>query len=257
MPADPKPRQCRHLFTDGRQCGSPSLRHEHFCYYHHTTRVPAPRPTRAHQIASGEFLLPMPENRAAIQHALGEVLRRVAAMQIEYKTASLLFYGLSIASANLPRPTSADVIVLPQTEPVQEIVIDEEDGLLAPAFEPIQPIQPGTPVQNNKPIQNQEPVPHLEAGQRLISPGRLRREQRLARERRAIEEMEEIARSQRARAATTRPAAPPNSPELDRLLRLNPPPPHIAIERHFTPAPDKPLPRPQPWQREAVLEVRA
>ena len=34
--------QCRHIFTDGRRCASPSLRREHLCYYHHTTRRPIP-----------------------------------------------------------------------------------------------------------------------------------------------------------------------------------------------------------------------
>ncbi|HEY6374724.1 MAG TPA: hypothetical protein VIX90_04285, partial [Edaphobacter sp.] len=56
--------QCRHIFTEGRRCGSPSLRHEDFCYYHHTTRRPAPDPrTREDRYA---FDLPLPEDRAAI-----------------------------------------------------------------------------------------------------------------------------------------------------------------------------------------------
>ena len=36
--ATPKRYRCRHIFIDGRRCGSPSLRREPFCYYHHTTR---------------------------------------------------------------------------------------------------------------------------------------------------------------------------------------------------------------------------
>ena len=34
---------CRHIHTSGSRCGSPALRGESFCYYHHTTRRPAPR----------------------------------------------------------------------------------------------------------------------------------------------------------------------------------------------------------------------
>ncbi len=30
--------QCRHIFTEGRRCGSKCLRDEPLCYYHHTTR---------------------------------------------------------------------------------------------------------------------------------------------------------------------------------------------------------------------------
>ncbi len=40
---EPKPYQCRHLFTDGHQCGSPALRGEELCYFHHTARRPNPR----------------------------------------------------------------------------------------------------------------------------------------------------------------------------------------------------------------------
>jgi hypothetical protein len=29
---------CRHTLATGRRCGSPCLRGEHFCYYHHTNR---------------------------------------------------------------------------------------------------------------------------------------------------------------------------------------------------------------------------
>jgi hypothetical protein len=32
--------QCRRVHADGRQCGSPALRSEAFCYHHHTTRHP-------------------------------------------------------------------------------------------------------------------------------------------------------------------------------------------------------------------------
>ncbi len=41
---EPKRYQCRHIFTDGHRCGSPCLRHEDFCYYHHTTRRPVQDP---------------------------------------------------------------------------------------------------------------------------------------------------------------------------------------------------------------------
>ena len=40
---DPTRLQCRHIFTDGHRCGSPCLRREPFCFYHHTARPPKPR----------------------------------------------------------------------------------------------------------------------------------------------------------------------------------------------------------------------
>ena len=42
----PKRYQCRHIHTQGHRCGSPALRGELFCYYHHTTRKPAPKLAR-------------------------------------------------------------------------------------------------------------------------------------------------------------------------------------------------------------------
>ncbi len=73
----PKRYQCRHIFTDGHRCGSPCLRSEHLCYYHHTTRKPAPHP-RTRQARRSTFEIPLPEDRSAIQHAIGKVLQRIA-----------------------------------------------------------------------------------------------------------------------------------------------------------------------------------
>jgi len=33
---------CRHFHASGRRCGSPALRGEQFCYYHHPNRRPGP-----------------------------------------------------------------------------------------------------------------------------------------------------------------------------------------------------------------------
>jgi hypothetical protein len=35
--------RCRHIHAAGHQCGSPALRNEHFCYYHHTPLPGTPR----------------------------------------------------------------------------------------------------------------------------------------------------------------------------------------------------------------------
>ena len=123
----PAPRlQCRHIHTDGRRCASPTLRGpagpENFCYYHHTTRVPI-RETRTHradldsrQARLASFDLPLPEDRSAIQHAIGQILIRIAANQLDPRRAGLLLYGLQIASLNLPKiaaPTPASSIPPP------------------------------------------------------------------------------------------------------------------------------------------------
>ena len=124
--------RCRHILTDGHRCQSPCLRQQEFCYYHHTTRRPIANP-RQRRSRRSTFELPNPEDRAAIQTSIGEVLRRIAANDIDPRRAGLLLYGLQIASSNLPKikhapPRKTDDI--PDT--VQDIILDPALGLLAP-----------------------------------------------------------------------------------------------------------------------------
>ena len=127
--------QCRHILASGLRCGSPALKAENFCYYHHTTRRPLSRPEvqerRGHQ---STFALPSLEDRTAVQLALGEVLARIASHDIDTKRAGLLLYGLQIALSSLPRqapqPASART-----PEPVDEVIEDEQNGPLAPIAE--------------------------------------------------------------------------------------------------------------------------
>jgi hypothetical protein len=133
----PKQYQCRHIFTDGRRCSSPCLRHEEFCYYHHTTRKPVADP-RQRRSRRSTFHLPLPEDRSAIQASIGQVLQRIAANDIDPRRAGLLLYGLQIASLNLPKPQPAShhrnqEDEVPET--VEEITIDPELGTLAPRTE--------------------------------------------------------------------------------------------------------------------------
>lgn len=122
--------QCRHIFTDGHRCGSPCLRREDFCYYHHTSRKPAPRRPRE----SPGFNIAPPEDRAAIQLTIGEVLARIASEQLDPRRAGLLLYGLQIASGNLPRQAASRTPPEPGTV-VEDITEDPELGLLAPPAE--------------------------------------------------------------------------------------------------------------------------
>ena len=124
--------QCRHILTDGRRCGSPSLRKEHFCYYHHKIRRPVPiRELEARRGMQGVFELPNPEDRSAIQHAIGQVLQRIAANELDPRRAGLLLYGLQIASLNLLKN---DQKVIPEAY-VEAVEVDPEFGELAPQTE--------------------------------------------------------------------------------------------------------------------------
>lgn len=188
------------------------MRKENFCYFHHTTRLPAPNAKRPGTLVGSTFEIPLPENREAIQYTIGEILRRLASDNIDFKQASLMLYGLSLASNNLPResktapkPAAEPALQLPPEildEPVLEVVIDPEVGVLAPSDEPLVP------------------------GQKLISPAQGRIEAEEARKRAAQKEAERLYAAADAAQAAKPPIVPrpPGvvTPELLRLRTLYP-----------------------------------
>jgi hypothetical protein len=143
--------QCRHIFTDGHRCGSPTLlletptdnhTHEDFCYYHHTTRRPQPRARAVHEDPTQTaFALPLPEDRSAIQSAIGQVLAHIAANTLDARRAGLLLYGLQIAALNLPpHPRPHPLHERDEVpEPVTAIVTHPTHGPIAPTAELIPP----------------------------------------------------------------------------------------------------------------------
>jgi hypothetical protein len=86
------------------RCGSPALRGDTFCYYHHPTRatVRNPHERRARRIARQAYTIPQPTCRADVQRSIGELARRVAANQIDLKRASLLLNALQTVAQALP-----------------------------------------------------------------------------------------------------------------------------------------------------------
>jgi hypothetical protein len=133
---DPRRRNlCRHIHTAGNRCGSPALRGENFCYYHHCARPPMAITGRA-----GIFTMPRIDDPAAVQIALFEVLSRLSSGDIDYKRGAILLQGLGIASINLRRAVPAQPAA--EAPPlVEEIVTDFHLGTLAPIAEIPQPSQ--------------------------------------------------------------------------------------------------------------------
>ena len=143
-PAPSRRFQCRHIRASGNRCGSPCLRGENFCYYHHNSR----RPTKfLGQIPhEAVFALPSLEDHASVQIALADVLARVAANSLDPKRAGLLLYGIKLASYNLrrmdppssntrtpdPHPSEVDAVI-------EDIEVDPQLGPLAPVNEVISP----------------------------------------------------------------------------------------------------------------------
>jgi len=153
--------QCRHILISGHRCQSPCLRaategqHEPFCYYHHTTRRPAPhrhlnrlQSTQTHTIdhAGGPipFVLPHIEDASSIQLAINEIVLRITLGDLDNRRAGLLLYAMQIAAVALratsttqqpaTRNSSRSRYIAPEPEiPTVSDVLDDPDlGLVAP-----------------------------------------------------------------------------------------------------------------------------
>src|SRR5438445_3957689 len=101
--------ECRHVRPSGKKCSAIAIRGHRFCYFHLQMRRSQSVVTPAEAFANGAtapapsavtLTLPMLEDRSAVQLVLTDVLRALAANQIDAKRTGLLLYGLQIASAN-------------------------------------------------------------------------------------------------------------------------------------------------------------
>src|SRR5277367_4335379 len=104
--------ECQHVRPSGRKCEALAIRGHRFCYFHLQARRGYSTVTPAEAVANGAtapapesatITLPMLEDRSAVQIVLTEVLRALAANQIDTKRAGLLLYGLQIAASNCSR----------------------------------------------------------------------------------------------------------------------------------------------------------
>ena len=104
--------ECQHVRPSGKKCEAIAIRGHRFCYFHLQSRRGYSTVTPATAVANGAtatapqsatITLPMLEDRTAVQIVLTEVLRALAANQIDTKRAGLLLYGLQIAASNCAR----------------------------------------------------------------------------------------------------------------------------------------------------------
>ena len=103
--------ECRHIMPNGARCHSPALRGLDFCYYHtrlhRLARPVQPKAKPADVQPSAEAFdpvkLPFLEDRSAIQVALSQILDALSTGKLQPKQASILLYGLQIASQNVER----------------------------------------------------------------------------------------------------------------------------------------------------------
>ena len=85
---------CTHRFADDHRCGSPALRGEQHCYYHHPNRKPVANPYERR--ARRGFHIVAPTSPETHQQALSQVLQRLAANQLDVHRAGQMLYTLQL-----------------------------------------------------------------------------------------------------------------------------------------------------------------
>jgi hypothetical protein len=110
-------RRCRHVKTNGTQCGSPAVKGKELCFYHERNR---PQPVELYmdgeRYCDSQIVLPVFEDAHSIQTVIRQVVQLMLTRRIERKDAGLLLYALQIASGNLK------LMQAEKTRPTQVVV---------------------------------------------------------------------------------------------------------------------------------------
>jgi hypothetical protein len=94
---DSAPR-CQFLKSDGEICGSFAVKGSRFCYFHSRTAEGRKKKPRRRPLS-----IPVLEDDLAVQMAVTHICRGVAEGSLEPKRASILLYGLQVATVALRR----------------------------------------------------------------------------------------------------------------------------------------------------------
>jgi hypothetical protein len=139
--------QCRHVHAAGHQCGSPALRNQEFCYFHHTTRRAKPPAGKFRYLDAHEpFELPIVEDLQSALSVAAQILCRVASNDLDHQRAGKLLYNLQVIASIIDKASrhAAKAGSAPKPEPLAELVADEAHGLIAPITE-FRPAEPAPP----------------------------------------------------------------------------------------------------------------
>jgi len=108
--------RCRFIRANGTKCGSPAVKGGRMCYFHTRTERTGKRKGRNKDNAVAERLqapvleVPVLEDDLAIQMAVTNVCRQLASEPLDTKRASLLLYGLQVASIAVRKTVQKRVI---------------------------------------------------------------------------------------------------------------------------------------------------
>jgi hypothetical protein len=263
---------CRHIFTDGHRCGSPALRQEQFCYYHHASRRPAPDPGKHRYIDAAEpFTLPIVEDRASALLVISQILSRIASNDLDPTRAASLIAGLRVAVALLPRQPRPAPSTQPTPEPIahreliDDPILDEAHGPIAPIAELPQPTILSTLQAAADPRTQSHPPSSREASRTARSayilvpnlgmPRDIPRQQRLALSRVQVYHLDPIL-PQPGQSTLKRAAFPNNQPPEPELTHQSRAVPARRQRRHHRHLPIAPLPSRPPERVGLAMRAR-
>jgi hypothetical protein len=116
-------RRCRHIKTNGTQCGSPALKGKELCFYHEQNQtVPAELYDSGDRYCDSQIMLPPFEDAHSIQMVLRHIVQLMLQRRIDRKDAGLALYALQIASGNLKQMQAE------KAKPTQVVVEPEKAG---------------------------------------------------------------------------------------------------------------------------------
>ncbi|MGA9529846.1 MAG: hypothetical protein WBS24_17165 [Terriglobales bacterium] len=112
--------RCHHIKTNGTRCGSPALRTQRLCYFHHHNPPACVEVYENELNRSGELSLPVIEDPSSILVVVQRITELLLKRMIEPRTAGLLLYGLQIAATSIASMEARDldlknVIIDPET----------------------------------------------------------------------------------------------------------------------------------------------
>ncbi len=136
-------RECQHIRPQGTMCGSPAMRKKDYCYFHHQQRE-----RRRRMNVNPSVSIPLLENGAAVQVALMNVIDRLNTKTIDHRSASLMLYGLQVASANLKRVhfgNKYDMVISAPEEEEPQLILEPITPEMREALGGTDDLPPGDP----------------------------------------------------------------------------------------------------------------
>ena len=136
-------RRCQQVKIDGVRCGSPAIKNQRLCYFHHMQLCARPE-NRSSIVPYDVYIdIPVLENDASIQVALTHIIRLLLSREVDERTAALVLYGLQTSAAVARRgPIEPDPSqVVSDFKKLMEFSLDKEDSAGKASAEAVKPTQ--------------------------------------------------------------------------------------------------------------------